>query len=247
MKTKIFIAAHQGLGDHLVCASLYFQIAQKYDLCIIPVKPEYYATVQQLVGAHPNIILDRLFARFPWEQIRHKIKLYSFFGIESIKLGYFGTNFLVDKSMLLDTNFYLQAKLSPAARWEFFDYQRNLQDEEDVFRILKCNEQPYLFLHEDKYRGFSIDRKYLNQKYRIIEPNLDQDTFNILSYRKVLENASEIHCIESSFSVLIDNLGIEAVPKFAHRYSRPEVLNDPRHAITFRTDWQILTGEILSN
>jgi hypothetical protein len=243
MKRRVFITAHQGLGDHLVCLSLYLQVARHYDSCIIPVKAEYYATLQQLVQFQPNIVLDRLFARFIKEQIWLRSRIYSFFRIESVKLGYFGSDFLDTEETLLDANFYLQAGLDPDTRWKLFNYQRDLPEEDEVFRILGCDQGPYIFLHEDRARGFTINRNLLNKNLRIIEPNLNQATFNILSYRKVLENAREIHCIESSFSIYVDNLGIGGIKKFAHRYSRPEVLNDPLHAMTYLTQWNIFWAQ----
>jgi hypothetical protein len=211
-----------------------------YDKCLIPVTRQSYSTLKQIFLQHDNIVLDKIQWKVPYEQIRMREGLYSKWGFPTLKLGYFGSNFLVDDSILLDENFYLQAQMSPESRWNNFDYPRSYEAEECAFSLLNCADGPYVFLHEDLGRGFSVQRERLPNGIRIIEPNLDKKKFNILAYRKVLEHASEIHCIESSFSIFADNLMLQNNLKFAHRYSRPEVLNDSKHAISYKTHWNIL-------
>jgi hypothetical protein len=55
----------------------------------------------------------------------------------------------------------------------------------------------------------------------------------------IIENAEEIHCIESSFSAYIDNLMLGNL-KFAHRYARPEARDDFKHEFTYKAYWKIL-------
>jgi hypothetical protein len=55
----------------------------------------------------------------------------------------------------------------------------------------------------------------------------------------IIENSFEIHCIESSFSAFIEMLDL-SIPKFAHRYARPEAKNDFCHEYTYKSAWQIV-------
>ena len=47
----------------------------------------------------------------------------------------------------------------------------------------------------------------------------EEDGVNFFDYRYILENASQIHCIESSFSIFIDRISVEA-DKHLHIYTR---------------------------
>jgi hypothetical protein len=60
-----------------------------------------------------------------------------------------------------------------------------------------------------------------------------------MDYRLIIENALEIHCIESSFSVFVDNLLLDNL-KVAHRYARPEARDDFKHEFTYMAQWKIL-------
>ena len=75
--------------------------------------------------------------------------------------------------------------------------------------------EPYIFIHEDA--RFKLDRSKLPSDIRIISPE-DTLTPCICDYAKLIENAKEVHCIESSFTFMIDLMGLN---KFvAHRYAR---------------------------
>ena len=59
-----------------------------------------------------------------------------------------------------------------------------------------------MFVHDDPERGFTVDRKYiLNQDLIEVQNDMSENAFHFL---KVLEEAQEIHCMESSFKSLID-------------------------------------------
>ena len=67
---------------------------------------------------------------------------------------------------------------------------------------------------------------------------IEKNKFSFFDYLKIIENASEIHCIESSFAALIESLEY-SIPKYAHRYARPEAKNDFRHEFTYRSNWHV--------
>jgi len=96
-----------------------------------------------------------------------------------------------------------------------------------------------LFLHEDIRRGYIIDRTKLPRNIKIVEPLIDREHYLLVDYRLVLENAMQIHIIESSFSAFIESIGLDT-PLYAHRYARPEALYRFNHEFTYRKDWTIL-------
>lgn len=157
-----------------------------------------------------------------------------------IKMGWDGENFPSKSSSKWDENFYHQSSLDFDMRWDNFYAPRNREREDELFILLGCDKGEYAFLHEDETRKYIIDLKYISPKLKIIKSDYSLKDFSIFDYRKVIENATEIHCMESSFSALIESMQLSDIPLFAHRYIRPEVLRDPWYAFTYRLNWEII-------
>ena len=138
--------------------------------------------------------------------------------------------------------------------WTTTDGKEHIHDASLAFSLVKfanmhrlstiadfgCGLGNYAFIHEDQSRSFNIKRKYVDSKLNIIKSNPNLKQFSIFDYRKVLENASEIHCIEGSFSALVESINLNS-SLYAHRYARPEVLRDPWHAYKYKCEWQVIT------
>jgi hypothetical protein len=57
-------------------------------------------------------------------------------------------------------------------------------------------------MHDDKDRGFELNRNhFLDKNLNIVENDMNENIFNFI---KIIEDAEEIHCMESSFKSLID-------------------------------------------
>jgi hypothetical protein len=166
--------------------------------------------------------------------------LLSKFGYDVLRLGYSGKDFFKDPNMRLDENFYDQARVNLSERWDNFRVIRNAEREEVLFQRLVPRNSKYIFLHEDVSRGFEINRVRVPKDVQIVQPNAAfAKEFTVFDYLKIIENAWQIHCIESSFCALIESMNI-SIPKFAHRYARPEAKADYRHEFTYRSKWEVL-------
>ena len=85
-------------------------------------------------------------------------------------------------------------------RTDYFYVKRDEKEESELLEKLNPNNKPYIFVHDDPERGMVLDR--LDPKdFHVIR---NDNTKNIFHFIKVLENAKEIHCMESSFKSLID-------------------------------------------
>ena len=158
---------------------------------------------------------------------------------DTLNLGYYGKSFFSDPRMRVDANFYSQANLDLQIRWTSFSYTRDLEKEKSLVKQFIQTSKPYIFLHEDPLRNYIIDRSRLPHGIQIISPNPYLKSYSLFDYRMIIENAEEIHCIESSFSAYIDNLMLGNL-KFAHRYARPEARDDFKHEFTYKAYWKIL-------
>ena len=123
--------------------------------------------------------------------------------------------------MRFDESFYTQAGVDFAKRWDSFYYPKDIKSEISLFEELHCKKMGYAFLHEDKSRKYLVNREKISKGLKVIEPGTHQSQRNFFDYGYILENAAELHCIESSFTALIESMQILNI-KYAHRYSRPE-------------------------
>jgi hypothetical protein len=98
--------------------------------------------------------------------------------------------------------FYDQVQMPYEVRINYFHVERDPDEEERVLKKLNPSGEPFMFVHDDPARGFSVDRKYiLNEDLKEVQNDISENAFHFL---KVLEEAQEIHCMESSFKSLID-------------------------------------------
>jgi hypothetical protein len=235
----VYILCHQGLGDHILCNGIYREYAQRYKKCVIPVVDKYYRVVKRMVSDVENIQVVRFNHQFWTFKMEAHANLLNSFGYDTLSLGVFGPEFFLDKSKRLDANFYHQAALPLNTRWESFGVKRDLIAEDKLFKLLIGNSKEYVFLHDDKKRKFIVDSELLPRDMLIVEPDEKlKNKFSFFDYLKIIENAKEIHCIESSFAALIESLEFN-IPKYAHRYARPEAKNDFRHEFTYRSKWHV--------
>ena len=236
---SIYIVGHQGLGDHILCNGIYRTMAEQYNLCVLAVNSTYAKSIKEMLKdvknikiiSYPDIIFEPM-------ALAHRDKLEKK-GFQVLSLGYYGNNFFQDKNKRLDENYYHQAGLPIEFRWEKFKYIRDIERENKLFSLLIKSRTPYIFLHQDIKRGFKIKNELLLHNFDTIEPLSHNSKFTVFNYIKILENAEQIHCIESSFTALIESIETKG-NLFAHRYARPEAKNDYKHEFTYKKDWQIL-------
>ena len=241
MASGIYILGNQGLGDQIVLNGLYRYFAKRYDTCIVPIADRYEKTIQQMTADVKNIVVSGYRMEI-WEPhiLAHRNYLTKR-GFHCLNLGEYGTNYLVNGEFSLDQTIYAQAGIPHQVRWSDFKYERNILREKQLFAQLGCKRGEYIFVHEDPKRNFDIDASLLPKNYSVIRPDAGLKGFSFFDYIYIIENAAEIHCIESSFAILIEQLNIE-VSKYAHRYARPDVLANPRLHYTFKSDWRIVPG-----
>ena len=88
--------------------------------------------------------------------------------------------------------------------------------EKDKLNLL---ENDYVFVHDDPKRNYIIKEEYLKNK-KIIRPILGL-TDNIFDYLTIIEKAEEIHCMDSSFRMMIDSYPMDKKLYF-HTYCRSD-------------------------
>jgi hypothetical protein len=194
MIQEIYIYHHLGLGDHIICNAIVRNYANKYDKIYLFVKQHNYESVKFMYKDLHNInflIGDDNFAE---KTILNKKNI--------IKIGFDKLN----RNIKFDKSFYNQLGLNFNKRWEDFYFERNLEKELDLFKLYSVEENNYIFLHDDYDRNFKIP--IINKSIQIINPK-KKLTNNIFDYCYLIENAKEIHCIDSSFKILADSINLK--------------------------------------
>jgi hypothetical protein len=135
-------------------------------------------------------------------------------GKQVLGLGLYGEKRLWNHAPGFDESFYKQVGLDHHDRWNGFKCARQES------RELEVPSGKYCFVHEDAERGFIIPPEALPQrKMKIVRPdktlkNKHGDPCMIFDYWGWLDGAEEIHCIDSSFAIMVDHLHL---PKFQNK------------------------------
>jgi hypothetical protein len=128
-----------------------------------------------------------------------------------------------NKNRSFAENMYIYEKLQPSERIAGFKVSRDFLGEQRMFETLMPNE-PYVVVHQDEGRGFHIDERYLPLCRRIYINNISKVMVDMIP---ILENAKEIHLIDSSYSVMVYHLAfknnkIAKINKYLYSLNRAE-------------------------
>jgi hypothetical protein len=246
-KQSVFVIHHQGMGDMLVCLGLYRALAERHDRVIIPAKEPNLETIRHALSDISNLKVIKIpfmSKRGRWGH--HVLRVmtvmswvFRLVGFRTLRLGTLGDSFLSDAANVrFDENFYQQAGIPFSERWNSFSYPRRKAQEEELFLIAQSKLRDYIFLHEDQARGYTIDRSLLPDGLPVFTPMSPTSGYFVTDYTKVIEGATEIHVIESSFAVLVEGLSPKG-KMFAHRYARPEAMGNWKLEFTYRNEWNV--------
>lgn len=122
-----------------------------------------------------------------------------------------------------DRIFYEQAKVD-------FDESYKYEIRDGKYPVHIPN-KPFCFVHDDKSRNHIIT-KDLPTDIDVYRPVISNTIFD---YLPMIRHASEIHCIDSSFALMIDRASNINAKKYLHRYVR-EHSGFP----SYKSDWEII-------
>ena len=218
-KNKIFIFHHLGLGDHFHCngivRALYKKHISKKKIYLIVQKPYSYMVEEMfsdLKKLKYKIIKLNKQKNNENEIVQQIVKNKNF---NLIKIGheYLYKNFkLINKIYSCDMLFYKQMGIPYKIRHEGSFWIRNKLKENKLYNKL-IKSKKYAFIHDEPPRGFVIDDKVVSKGLSILR---NSNKVNILHYGKILENASEIHLMESSIRCMIENLKIKSKKNYIY-------------------------------
>ena len=233
-----YIYQHAKLGDMILCNGLIRHLLSKLnknEKIFLFCRKQNLKSVKflyrdekriNLISINENLSLkdQKLLINFEHYKIDHYInKIKKKNKIKYIKIGFEHYHRIKDLNpdkknpWPCDIVFYKQFNLPFKFRFKKSYWKRDLKKEKNLFNKLVGKEKNYVFIHDDFSRNLIIDDKNINSKYKIIRNNTDELIFN---FGLILENAKEIHIMESSFRQIIEVLNIKTKKLFLYKGRR---------------------------
>jgi Zn-finger nucleic acid-binding protein len=241
---EAFFMPHLGLGDHIICNGILRKLRESYDIVHMPVKRHNLLNVQDMFKDDNGIELISVSGDA--EAVRYRDMFKGHIN-KIIGVGNYGQDFLQDSSSF-DESFYRQVEMEYSERWKLFSYSRDLDKESALYDAADLPGK-YIFVHDDRGRDYEIEDSFFEGGLFVFRPShqfgADCET-TLFHYGKIIENATEIHCIDSSFACYIEHLDCSTVDKMVlHRYIKQEKefnTQDKNHPFfpQYRQKWEII-------
>jgi hypothetical protein len=201
-----YIYHHLGLGDHIICNGLLRNIInQKHEYSLF-VKPHNFESVKFMYRDLKNLHFILSDDKYCVEFLKDKI--------DKIIIG-FGSH----PGISWDEFFYFQHSIDFSERWNSFKIYRDNEREDYLYNKLNSKNEDFILIHAIGSDGIDrIDYSVINNNFKRIY--VKNYTNNIFDYLKLIEKAKEVHCIESSFHVLVDSMDLNNNLFFHNKNSR---------------------------
>ena len=234
MSNNVFIHHHLGLGDHFHCNGVVrYLIKNKFVNKKIKLfaKKRYVSMIQFMY----RDIKDLEVVPVTNDEKREIDEVNDIISkddiIEKIGFDYFVKNKNKDKT--IDMIFYEQFNIDYSKRFELTYWKRDYSKEEKLYNKL-VEKKNYVFINDDRSRGFVIKDENISSDLQIIRNSKE---YSIFDFSKIIENAKEIHVMESSSRCMLEYLNTKNSKHFLYKFR-----SDKRGSIPFYNDQKIIVG-----
>lgn len=191
-----------GIGDHIICNGLVRNLYKKYGYVDLFCYGYNEANVKYMYRDLKNLNTIPVSS----DQEANSIIIKNNFDV--LKIG-FENLYMNESSESFDIGFYKIAGLPFSCKFDDFYLERDLEKELSILDSLNPNNEPYIFIHGD------LDMSKIRQDIKIIHNPKEYSLFNLIS---LLENAEEIHVMESSLKCLINQYKLTKPKLYYHNY-----------------------------
>ncbi len=207
-----YIYHHLGLGDHIMCNGIIRHYAELYKEVTVFCKPHNFTNVDYMYRDNSEITVLPIGEDSDVINYINQHNLHS----DLFVIGFNRPGWELGKTF--DESFYHTVGLPFEYRFTKFKFDRNLEEEDKVYNELNPNNESYIYIHDDKDRGFAIDRTKINSDLKIIE---NDKRFLMFDMLKIIENAAEIHTMQTGMKDLINSFKFDKPKFYLHWYVRP--------------------------
>jgi hypothetical protein len=208
-----YIHHHLGLGDHIICNGLVRYFYKKYKNILLFCYPHNYENVHYMYRDLNNLEIINFDSERDADIFVDNNKVVR----DNLIKPTFSTLDSRFSGMTFDESFYSQVGLNFNVRFDDFYFVRDIEKENEVCQKLNPNGEKYIFVLDDPKRDYNIDMNKITKKYKVIYNDLE---FRMFDYIKFLENAEEIHTMQTGFLDLINSYKMEKPKIYRHNYVR---------------------------
>lgn len=231
---------HLGLGDHIICNGLVRWFADRYKDAgiLLFCKHRNFNNVQRMYEDNDKIGIfsieddkkaESILANDPSFEV---LRCGRAIGGKSLFNGTIPLNIDLDGTAsdfaqfiptpLWDEEFYHHAGLNFQISFTRFHVNRDIEAEQKLYDTVSGG-KPLAFIHNRDSRGIDgID-------YKVIDKNLQwvfsDPRIPFFDYMKVIEQAEQIHCVDSAFKHLVERLDTKG-QLFYHRKKHPKPFDE---------------------
>lgn len=222
-KSKAFVYTHLGLGDHFWMNGAIRYLSTCYDETVIVCKKNNESVVSSMYSDESSIklfIIEDDMDLYPFEQKKYLIEDQ---GYKVFSCGYHKENPFIYE---FPYSFYDDLSLPRGIRTEYF-YIQNFKESVELLQNVQKISKEYILLHQNSSQksvdifskldtelpildinknNYSEDHKF----YKVASLVVNQP---MLAYKNLIESATEIHCLESSFYCFASHLDLSKVSK----------------------------------
>jgi hypothetical protein len=206
-----YIYHHLGLGDHIICNGMVRHFQKMYETVSIFCKFNNLQNVTYMYRDNENIKIigvtddDVVYNYISENNISEDLIVVGFHKLNQVSHERF------------DDGFYKTANLSFHHRFNDFFFKRDIEKEKKIYEEINPENKKYIFIH-------GVDSKKVRSDLKIIDNPTEYSIFDLLF---IIENAEEVHLMESSIKNLVNSYYFNKPKFFYHQYSRnyPEYNN----------------------
>ena len=222
MKETQIIIHHLGLGDHVMLNGMVRHFVGNNKRVVIVAREAHQNTLDFMyrdinVGLYPhNVIIyplkegedsiHHIMKTLEGEDKKNMLRLATYSIHENVWL-----HVLKNQQFCGITNWsngvYMQAGITPHFMRSKFKVVRDGGREDAIFDFYKLKRGEYIFVHDDPSRAQGADHRKIETEegVTVFNPNDTYKEFpNLFDYIKIIENAKEVHCMNSSYAWLVD-------------------------------------------
>jgi hypothetical protein len=215
---KLFFDNPVGLGDAFVMNAIVHHYARMSGTLYYPAKGEFYETLKCLYKDHPNIEVWRFYGADQVDVFLQtnpgltRLTSMPLVTSEIHRMGCAVEYIQVHWPQQIYENFDIPFKM----RYLDFQMPKDIPGSKELYEQLVGDATDYVVFHRyasDHPKGIPLNLKAFRESRGLLDKKIIEieagQTTNMLQYKMLIENASEIHCIPSSFFNLVDSMDVK--------------------------------------
>lgn len=213
---EIIMHHHLGLGDHFICNGMVNELSKDARIYLI-CKEAYYETVSCLYTDNFNVKPIFLHDDNYHGEIEQVKNIQNILQKDILRIGFQN----IDHTKF-DRSFYESISMPFEYRYSRFCLPKINQKSMNLYHKLSKGKEYALVHRQSSERQYDIN---ITTDLPLIDVNIGE-TKNMMNWVDLIKNASQIHCVPSSFYCLVDSMAPNLKSKlFYHNVRRGTLLN----------------------